>query len=164
VRKLETEGMDGVVLAVAGLLRLGWGGRISDIIPPEICLPAVGQGALGVEMRRDDAEAQQLFQPLTDEATQAAVTAERKFLARLQGGCQVPIAAWAIVAEGQLRLRGMISDVDGRTLLQGERSGPIHTAEWLGEVLADELLQRGGEAILRDIDASTHSVEVEKSS
>jgi hydroxymethylbilane synthase len=151
LRKLETDGLDGIVVAAAGLVRMGWEGRISDIIPPEISLPAVGQGALGVEMRSDDEEAHTLFQPLTCTATQAAVTAERTFLARLQGGCQVPIAAWATVDDSRLCLRGMISDIDGLTLLQGERWGLVHAPEQVGTVLAEELLQRGGEAILRDI-------------
>lgn len=163
LRKLETEGLDGIVVAAAGLMRLGWQGRISDIIPPEISLPAVGQGALGVEMRSDDEEARTLFQPLTCVATQAAVTAERTFLACLQGGCQVPIAAWAIVDNSRLYLRGMISDIDGLTLLRGEREGLVHEPEQVGTVLAEELLQRGGEAILRDIYASTRSSGVGKS-
>jgi hydroxymethylbilane synthase len=163
LRKLETDGLDGIVVAAAGLVRMGWEARISDIIPPEISLPAVGQGALGVEMRSDDEEAHTLFQPLTCTATQAAVTAERTFLARLQGGCQVPIAAWATVDDSRLCLRGMISDIDGLTLLQGERWGLVHAPEQVGTVLAEELLQRGGEAILRDIYGSTRSSGVGKS-
>jgi hydroxymethylbilane synthase len=163
LRKLETDGLDGIVVAAAGLVRMGWEGRISDIIPPEISLPAVGQGALGVEMRSDDEEAHTLFQPLTCTATQAAVTAERTFLARLQGGCQVPIAAWATVDDSRLCLRGMISDIDGLTLLQGERWGLVHAPEQVGTVLAEELLQRGGEAILRHIYGSTRSSGVGKS-
>jgi len=163
LRKLETDGLDGIVVAAAGLMRMGWEGRISDIIPPEISLPAVGQGALGVEMRSDDEAAHTLFQPLTCTATQAAVTAERAFLARLQGGCQVPIAAWATVDDSRLCLRGMISDIDGLTLLQGERWGLVHAPEQVGTVLAEELLQRGGEAILRDIYGSTRSSGVGKS-
>jgi len=155
LRKLETEALDGIIVAAAGLLRMGWAARISDVIPPEICLPAVGQGALGVEMRRDDLEAQTLFQPLTSPVTQATVGAERSFLAHLQGGCQVPIAAWAIVEEERLYLRGMISDVNGRTLLRGERWGVLHAPEQLGEDLAEALLRRGGDAILRDIYGST---------
>jgi hydroxymethylbilane synthase len=163
LRKLETDGLDGIVVAAAGLVRMGWEGRISDIIPPEISLPAVGQGALGVEMRNDDEEAHTLFQPLTCTATQAAVTAERTFLALLQGGCQVPIAAWATVDDSRLCLRGMISDIDGLTLLQGEQWGLVHAPEQVGTVLAEELLQRGGEAILRDIYGSTRSSGVGKS-
>jgi hydroxymethylbilane synthase len=163
LRKLETDGLDGIVVAAAGLRRMGWEGRISDIIPPEISLPAVGQGALGVEMRSDDEESQTLFQPLTCVETQAAVTAERSFLACLQGGCQVPIAAWAIVDDGRLCLRGMISDIDGLTLLQGERWGVLHAPEQVGVALAEELLQRGGEAILRNIYGSTRSSGVGKS-
>jgi hydroxymethylbilane synthase len=163
LRKLETDGLDGIVVAAAGLMRLGWAGRISDIIPPEISLPAVGQGALGVEMRRDDQAALTLFQPLTCTATHAAVTAERTFLACLQGGCQVPIAAWATVDDNQLCLRGMISDIEGLALLQGQRWGLVDAPERLGAALAEELLQRGGEAILRDIYGSTRSSGVGKS-
>jgi hydroxymethylbilane synthase len=155
LRKLETEGLDGIIVAAAGLLRMGWAARISDVIPPEICLPAVGQGALGVEMRRDDMAAQDLFQPLTSAVTQATVTAERSFLAHLQGGCQVPIAAWAIAEEERLYLRGMISDINGLTLLRGERWGVLHAPEQLGEDLAEALLRRGGDAVLRDIYGST---------
>ena len=151
LRKLASEGLDGIVVAAAGLIRMGWEARISDIIPLEICLPAVGQGALGVEMRSGDAVAQALFQPLTSLATQAAVTAERSFLAHLQGGCQVPIAAWASVEGGQIFLRGVISTVDGGTLLRGERWGTLEAPERLGAELAEELLRRGGGAILQDI-------------
>jgi hydroxymethylbilane synthase len=155
LRKLETEGLDGIIVAAAGLMRMGWEARISDIIPPEICLPAVGQGALGVEMRRDHREAQALFQPLTSDVAQATVTAERSFLGHLQGGCQVPIAAWAIAEEERLYLRGMISDVNGLTLLRDERWGVLNAPEQLGEDLAEALLRRGGDAILRDIYEST---------
>jgi hydroxymethylbilane synthase len=157
LRKLETDGLDGIVVAAAGLLRMGWEERISDIIPPEICLPAVGQGALGVEMRREDAVAQALFQPLTSATTQAAVTAERSYLAHLQGGCQVPIAAWATAEAGQLRLRGMICGADGVTMLRGERWGLLHAPEQLGKDLAEELLRRGGDVILRDIYGSART-------
>jgi hydroxymethylbilane synthase len=155
LRKLESENLDGIIVAAAGLLRMGWEGRISEFIPPEICLPAVGQGALGVEMRRDDEEAQTLLAPLTSALTQATVTAERSFLARLQGGCQVPIAAWAVAEREQLYLRGMISDINGLTLLRGERWGILPAPEQLGEDLAEALLRRGGDAILRDIYGST---------
>jgi hydroxymethylbilane synthase len=155
LRKLETEGLDGIIVAAAGLMRMGWEARISEIIPPEICLPAVGQGALGVEMRRDNREAQALFRPLTSDVAQATVTAERSFLAHLQGGCQVPIAAWAVAEEERLYLRGMISDVNGLTLLRDVRWGVLNAPEQLGEDLAEALLRRGGDAILRDIYGST---------
>jgi hydroxymethylbilane synthase len=151
LRKLEGGGFDAIVVAAAGLLRMGWEGRISELIPPEICLPAVGQGALGVEMRSDDEEAQALFAPLASPATQAAVSAERSFLAHLQGGCQVPIAALATVAEEKVWLRGMISSVDGLTMRRGERWGAVQEPEQLGAELAEALLQQGGEAILRGI-------------
>jgi hydroxymethylbilane synthase len=157
LRKLEAESLDGIVVAVAGLKRMGWDSRISDIIPPEICLPAVGQGALGIEMRSHDEAAHTLLRPLTSSTTQAAVSAERSFLAHLEGGCQVPIAAWAIMEGDRLWLRGMISDIDGLTLLHGDRWGAIQMPELLGRELADDLLQRGGEAILREIYGSAQA-------
>jgi hydroxymethylbilane synthase len=151
LRKLESEGLDGIVVAVAGLIRLGWADRISDIIPPEICLPAVGQGALGVEMRGDDQRARTLFQPLTSPTVQAAITAERSFLAHLEGGCQVPIAAWSTVEGGELLLRGMLSDINGSSFLRADRRGAIQAPERLGLALAEELLQRGGKAVLQEL-------------
>lgn len=155
LRKLEADGFDGIIVAAAGLLRMGWEGRISDSIPPQVCLPAVGQGALGVEMRTDDDQAKTLFAPLGSQATQAAISAERSFLARLQGGCQIPIAALATIEQEKVWLRGMISSVDGLTLLRGERWGTVQASERLGIELAEDLLQRGGDAILRDIYGSS---------
>ena len=155
LRKLAAEGLDGIVVAAAGLLRMGWQNRITDIIPPDICLPAVGQGALGVEMRHDDEAAQALFAPLTALPTQAAVVAERSFLARLAGGCQVPIAALAEVDGDRIVLRGMISAVDGLPLVQGERWGRLEAPECLGIELAEKLLQRGATDILRQVYATT---------
>jgi hydroxymethylbilane synthase len=151
LRKLASEGLDGIVLAAAGLQRLGWHDRITDIIPPDICLPAVGQGALGVEMRNDDESAQTLFEPLTTPSTQAAVVAERSFLARLEGGCQVPIAALAKVDGDSIVLRGMISAVDGQPLLRGEHRGALDAPERLGIELAEQLLQRGATDILQQV-------------
>ena len=158
LRKLATEGLDGIVVAAAGLLRMGWHDRITDIIPTDICLPAVGQGALGVEMRHDDEAAQALFAPLTALPTQAAVVAERSFLARLEGGCQVPIAALANVDGDRIVLNGMISAVDGLPLLRGERWGRIEAPEHLGVELAEELLQRGATDILRQVYATARLV------
>lgn len=157
LRKLEAGGLDGIVVAVAGLLRMGWENRISDIIPPEVCLPAVGQGALGVELRRDDQKAHTLLQPLTSPATQAAIIAERSFLAHLEGGCQVPIAAWATIEQDDLWLRGMISDVDGATLLRAEQRGTLQAPDSLGHELAETLLRRGGDVILRAIHGALQS-------
>ncbi|MBI3327470.1 MAG: hydroxymethylbilane synthase [Nitrospinae bacterium] len=151
LRKLETEGLDGIVIAAAGLLRMGWEARISQVIPPEICLPAVGQGALGIEIRADDVATHALLQPLASPAAVAAVGAERSFLAHLEGGCQVPIAAWATVEGAAIHLHGMLSTVDGLTLLRGERRGAVEAPERVGGELAAELLVRGGDAILREI-------------
>ena len=143
-------------------MRMGRDARISELIHPEVCLPAVGQGAIGVEMRSDDAAAQALFQPLTSAATQAAVSAERSFLAHLQGGCQVPIAAWASVEDGKLFLRGVMSTVDGGTLLRGERWGALEASERLGAELAGELLRHGGDAILQDLSGAVRTSPPEK--
>lgn len=150
LRKLETERLDGIVVAAAGLVRMSWGARISEIIPPDICLPAVGQGALGAEVRAEDAAIQTLLQPLACQATEVAVRAERTFLERLQGGCQVPAAAYATIERGTVCLRGMLSSVDGARLLRGERYGAVETPEGVGVELAEELLSRGGDAILKN--------------
>ncbi|MGH8060166.1 MAG: hydroxymethylbilane synthase [Candidatus Entotheonellia bacterium] len=151
LRKLKTEGLDGIVIAAAGLERMGWGARISEIIPPDICIPAVGQGALGSEVRAADAAIEALLQPLACRTTEIAVRAERAFLERLQGGCQVPAAAFAHIEGGTIWLRGMLSSVDGASLLRGERYGSVETPDRVGVALAEALLSRGGEAILREI-------------
>jgi hydroxymethylbilane synthase len=110
-------------------------------------------------MRSDDEWARSLFAPLSSHTTQATITAERSFLARLYGGCQVPIGALATVQGENVRLRGMISSVDGLTLLRGERWGTLHAPERLGIELAEDLLQHGGDAILRDIYGSSRPSE-----
>lgn len=166
IRKLEGEGLDAIVLAAAGLRRLGLESRICERLAPEVCLPAVGQGALGVEIRAPGAEGMAerqsdrgtrdariaaLVGRLDDPDTHRAVRAERAMLLRLGGGCQVPIAGHAVVAAGEIWLRGLVATVDGRRLVRAEGRGPAAAADRLGVEVAEVLLSRGAAAILAEI-------------
>lgn len=147
--KLDAGQFDAIVLAAAGLKRLGWAERIALILEPEFSLPAIGQGALGIECRLDDTQTWELVADLNDPATVCRVKAERAFNARLAGGCQAPIAGYAVLEAGQLWLRGLVGEPDGRQIIPGETRGPATQAETLGTALAEELLGRGAEAILQ---------------
>jgi hydroxymethylbilane synthase len=147
--------MDAIVLAAAGLRRLGWEGRITEILSPVVCLPAIGQGALGIECRRNDERVNRLVSVLDDPGTRACVEAERAFLARLEGGCQVPIAAHATLTGDRLTLRGLIAGVRGERVLRDEIAGPSADGLTLGRDLAERLLGRGGDAVLRAIYAES---------
>ena len=149
LRKLETEGFDAIVLAMAGLKRMGWEERATAPISVEECLPAVGQGALGVECRADDEEMLALLSRYNDETTARAVEAERSFLAELNGGCQVPIGAYAEVADGTIRLTGMVGTPDGEVLLKESMTGT--DARLLGKELARRLMGLGADRILADV-------------
>lgn len=154
LRKLETEGLDAIVLAAAGLERLGWTELVVERLAPELCLPAVGQGALGIETRADDHEVIDLVRALADPVSTACVTAERALLARLEGGCQVPIGALAVPeGEGRLWLRGVVASLDGRRLIRGEGRGAQSEAAAVGLAVAEDLLARGGQEILASIRA-----------
>lgn len=148
LKKLEDENLDGLILAQAGLERLGLGSAISEILDPEWMLPAVGQGALGLECRADDAGTQALLQPLNHLPTRQAVLAERAMLRGLGGGCLVPIGASGTVNAGMLRLRGAVLPPDGTQRIADEMSGPADEAESLGRRLADALLARGARELL----------------
>lgn len=150
LRKAATEAYDAVVVAAAGVLRLGLESQITQYIPLEICLPAVGQGVLGIEIRADDACAQRLLTPINDLGTYQAALAERAFLRTLEGGCQVPIGAYAEVVEGRLRLTGMVASLDGRKIIREDKTGSAAEAEHVGESLAQELLERGAGRLLSD--------------
>jgi len=149
--KLESEGYDAIILAAAGLKRLGLAGRITELLEPETSLPAVGQGAIGIECRRDDARINALLGVLHHPATAIRVAAERAFNTRLDGGCQVPIAGYAELSGDTLRLRGLVGSPDGGVVVRGESTGNCAAAEPLGIALADELLARGADRILRDL-------------
>ena len=151
LRKLNQGAYDAIVLAAAGLRRLGWIENVTEFLSFDVSLPAIGQGALGLEGRRDDAFVKELVGKLEDGSTRVSVNAERAFLARLEGGCQVPIAGHAVVEDTQLTLDGLIASVDGRRYVREKISGTAGDAERLGVELADRLLATGGRPILQEI-------------
>ena len=151
LRKMNEEKLDGVVLAAAGLKRLGLGDQGGEILPVEIMLPAVGQGALALEARQDDITTRGLAEQMTDPDTLAAVTAERAFLARLQGGCQVPIAGFAWMEGGKVVLKALVADLDGRRAVRGQGRADRQQAAALGRQVAEEVLVKGGRAILAEL-------------
>jgi hydroxymethylbilane synthase len=148
LRKLDEGQFDAIVLATAGLNRLGMSGRITSFFAPEDMLPAVAQGALGLELRRNDPEVFGLISFLHDTETAVAVEAERAFLKRLEGGCQVPLGAFAELKNGELLITGLIASIDGGTILRKSISGAPEEAIVLGIRLAEELLGLGGREIL----------------
>lgn len=148
LRKLDEGQFDAIVLAAAGLRRLGWADRIAELLPVEICCPAVGQGALAIETRDDSGAGARICRKLDHPATRAAVTAERALLGGLGGGCQVPIGANATVDGGLLRLRAVVASPGGETIIRGHREGAAGDAAHIGRDLADELLANGARAIL----------------
>jgi len=148
LRKLDAGEYQAIILASAGLIRLGMVERIRQYLPVDVSLPAGGQGAVGVECRTDDAATQAVLQCLHHAPTALCVSAERAMNRRLQGGCQVPIAALARINGDQLHLQGLVGTVDGQHILRGEISGTTHLAEELGEILAEDLLRQGAAAIL----------------
>lgn len=149
--KLDAGEYDAIILAASGLKRLGLSARIRSIISPEESLPAVGQGALGIECRIGDERVHRLIEPLRHQPSQARVSAERAMSGRLQGSCQVPLGAYALIEDGELYLRGLIGTPDGKEILRGEIRGDLAQAEALGAKLGDELLARGGDRILADL-------------
>jgi len=149
LKKLDDGDYDAIILAAAGLKRLGFGARIRDAISAEQSLPAIGQGAIGIECRSDDARINELIAPLHDTDTADRVRAERAFNERLEGGCQVPIGGHAVLEGDQLWLRGLVGTPDGSELIEGEIRGPRADAQALGIALAEELLDRGAGRILK---------------
>lgn len=152
LRKLEEGRLGAVILAAAGLKRLGLAHRITEHLPADVMLPAVGQGALCIEIRRDDAVVRSMVATLDHPATRVAVDGERAFLQRLEGGCQVPIAGHGRVEGQTFTLDGLVADLDGRALIQDRLSGPPPDAERIGRALADVLLSRGADAILKKLE------------
>jgi hydroxymethylbilane synthase len=149
IRKLATEGLDAIVVAAAGVKRLGLMDRITQFLPPDICLPAIGQGALGIESRQGDPTGTATGLVLDHPGTHVAVMAERAFLRRLGGGCQVPFAAHARILNDQVILRGLVATPDGKQMINGERQGPRTEGEVVGTALAEDLLSRGAGEIIR---------------
>ena len=152
LRKLDDGEYDAIVLASAGLLRLGMAGRIRAHIPATVSLPAVGQGAIGIEIRNDDAALRALLAPLDDADCGDCVRAERAMNRALQGGCQVPIAGFAVIdGAGELWLRGLVGSNDGTRTVRAEARGPRAEAERIGAGLGATLLAQGADAILREL-------------
>ena len=148
IQKLDESTWDGIILAKAGLDRLGLSDRITEILPTDVMVPAVGQGALGLEVRAEDDEARSYVSRLNDPSTEAAVRAERSLLCHLQGGCQVPIGALGRAEGNQLTLRAMVGSLDGTEVLRGRIHGRVEEPEALGARLAETLLLSGGKKIL----------------
>jgi hydroxymethylbilane synthase len=151
LRKLDRGDCDAIVLAAAGVHRLGWRNRITQYFEAEEICPAVGQGALAVECRQDDERVQHALKPLDHAPTHLAVRAERAMLRHLGGGCQVPIAAHAVAEHGQLRLIGVVADLEGATVIRAQACDAIAQPEALGAAVADGLLDQGAQAILESI-------------
>jgi len=163
LRKLDDGQFDAVILAGAGLIRLGLAGRVSEWLERTSWLPAPGQGALGIVTKIEDVETGQLVGALNDPDTFAAVTAERTFLETLGGGCQVPIGALGIPYDEKLRLWGLVASPDGRRVARGDLTGSLGDSEALGHELGDLLRERGAEEILAELDESAGSDESEGS-
>ncbi len=149
--KLDEGQFDAIILASAGLKRLGKADRITERLKTSDSLPAIGQGAIGIESRTDDKTVNNLIKVLHDRKTSLQVSAERALNARLQGGCQVPIAGFAEIDGSEIFLRGLVGNPDGSRIIRAERNGSIDEAEDLGRAVADELLSKGAAKILRAI-------------
>jgi hydroxymethylbilane synthase len=151
IRKLEEDHLDAVILAAAGLKRLGFTDKVAEYLDADLSIPAIGQGALGIECRLADPVITETIAFFNHAATSYAVRAERALLKRCQGGCQVPIAAHGTVQGNQLRLVGFIAAVDGQRSIKGEINGSAEQCEELGILLADQLLASGGKEILEEV-------------
>jgi hydroxymethylbilane synthase len=151
LRKLDEGEFDAIILATAGVKRLGYESRITEKIPTEISLPAIGQGAVGIECRADDKFINDLLATLNHQETWICVSAERAFLKKLEGGCQVPIAANARLEDGKLIIQGLVGSLDGKTLIKDSMEGKPEDAESLGTALAEKLLSQGAGEILAEV-------------
>jgi hydroxymethylbilane synthase len=151
LRKLDEGQYDAIVLASAGLRRLGWENRITELLDPQVMCPAVGQGALAVETRDDRGPAHEIATRLDHAESRISVTAERAVLAALGGGCQVPIGAYATVKEGQVQLQAIIVSPDGTQIIRKQAASPTAEAAVIGRALGQELLREGGREILEAV-------------
>lgn len=151
LKKLETENLAAVVVALAGLKRMGWEDQATEILDPSLSLPAIGQGSLGIEIREEDPRISDLIAFLDHEPSRIAVTAERSFLHRLEGGCQVPIAAMGQLENGDLIIEGRVASLDGKVMIVDRLIGPPEDAEPLGRELGDRLLAAGAAEILKEV-------------
>ena len=151
IRKLDEGGFDAIILAAAGVKRLGRADRITEILSPALCLPAAGQGAVGIECRVDDEFMNGLLKKLDHEETSVCVRAERAFLKKLEGGCQAPIAAYAELKDGDIVIEGLVGSLKGETLIKDVMQGKPENAGILGATLAEKMLSQGAGEILAGI-------------
>ena len=151
LKKLDTEGLDAIILAAAGLIRLGWDNRITEIIPSDILLPAMGQGAVGIEARKNDVENQILLADMDDEDTHYALDAERALVSQLEGGCNVPIGAFATLDADQITLTGLVASLDGKIVYKKELTDIKTNAVAMGRKMGDELIEMGADRIMQEI-------------
>ncbi|WP_418790409.1 hydroxymethylbilane synthase [Phosphitispora sp. TUW77] len=149
--KLERDNLDAIVLAAAGVERLGWRARITEYLSTDISLPAVGQGSIGIEVRENDREVCDIVGKLNHFPSQAAITAERAMLRKLEGGCQIPIGALGTVAGDKLTLEGVVAGLDGKELIKNSVSGHVDDAVILGQQLAEKLIEMGADKILKSV-------------
>lgn len=149
--KLDAGDYDAIILASAGLIRLKFESRIRNFLEPDVMLPAIGQGAIGIECRNEDQRILEILAPLNDDKAHVRINAERALNHRLQGGCQVPIGGHAILENGEIMLRGLVGKPDGSTIIHGVINGRMEDAEELGIKLADDLLSRGAAEILENL-------------
>ncbi len=149
--KLDAGDYDAIVLACAGLKRLGMAARITSALAPELMLPAIAQGVIGIECRCDDEWVKALIAPLNHEETLQRTTAERAMNATLAGGCQAPVAGYSVISANAIELRGLVGRADGSEIIHGDISGPVQQAAALGKQLADDLLSRGARPILDEL-------------
>jgi hydroxymethylbilane synthase len=151
IKKLETEELDGIILAAAGLIRMGWADKITEYIDIDILLPAIGQGSVGIEARNFDIDVLEAIVALDHEETNYALEAERGFLRVLNGGCQVPIGGYATIQDGQLTIRGLVGDLAGKEIIKSEKTGSVEDAEYIGIDLGKEILGMGADKILKEV-------------
>lgn len=151
LRKLDEGQFHAIILAAAGVKRLGWHDRITEILAPDISLPAIGQGAVGIECRKDDADTNALIAPLNHPATATCVRAERALLKRLEGGCQVPIAGYATMQDTHITVSGLVGSINGTILVRDIMTGSPADPEALGTALAERLLRNGADSILCEV-------------
>jgi len=151
LKKLETENLDAIILAAAGVKRLGLEGRITEYMDENVMLPAVGQGALCIEIRQNDPEVEPIVSSLEHHQTRVEVMGERAFLNRLEGGCQVPIAAYGKIEKNTFTLCGLVATVDGKTVIKETLSGPKDSSEIIGVKLADRLVAMGAKTIMENL-------------
>jgi len=151
LRKVESGEYDAILLAKAGLDRLGWSNRISEVLSPEVCMPAVGQGALGVQARLKDTDIADALAPLDDFETRQSIVAERALLAALEGGCQVPLGAWARVERNELALDAVVCSPHGAQYVRQRATAPPDQARELGSHVAQMLIDSGAREILEEV-------------